>query len=194
MSIIKGMFSGKNDERPINDIDLEALFAEFYERLVYFAFQLIKDRDQAEDIVQEAFIKYWDQRDSVLRNKIAIKNFLYTTVRNASLNSIRHDKIVEGYVQQHNTAEPEEAPVIDAIIAAETISGLHAAVNELPENYRIVSVMGYLEGKKNHEIADELDISVNTIKKQKQKALQLLRLKLEPEMLVLLIALAFILQ
>ena len=45
-----------------------------------------------------------------------------------------------------------------------------------------------MEGKKNLEIADELDMSVNTVKKQKQKALQLLRMKLEPEIFVLILA------
>ena len=49
--------------------------------------------------------------------------------------------------------------------------------------------MGYMEGKKNHEIANELEMSVNTVKKQKQKALQLLRIKLEPDIYILLAAL-----
>jgi RNA polymerase sigma-70 factor (ECF subfamily) len=49
--------------------------------------------------------------------------------------------------------------------------------------------MGYLEGMKNHEIAKELGISVNTVKTQKQRALQLLRLKLKPEFFIFLLIL-----
>jgi RNA polymerase sigma-70 factor (family 1) len=189
MDIVKGIFTkGDHPEEASNDIRFDVLFNEFFDRLVYFSWQLVNDKDHARDIVQDAFIKYWNQRESVAPNKIAIKNFLYSTVRNASLNSIRHAKVIESFIQLQGTTEPEHPPVIDAIITAEVIAGLHAAIHSLPANYRSVSVLSYFEGKKNDEIADDLDISVHTVKKQKQKALQLLRMKLAPEMLVLLIA------
>jgi len=189
MSIIKGIFTSRNQQEDAGgEAGFEALFKEFYDRLVYFSFQFVYDKDQARDIVQDAFIRYWNQREEVLDNKAAIKNFLYSTVRNASLNYIRHSKIVEGYIQLHNTIEPEEAPVIDAIITAEVVAEIHAAIQSLPESYRQVSILSYLEGKKNQEIADELDMSINTVKKQKQRALQLLRMKMVPEMYALLLA------
>ena len=186
MSIIKEIFTPLNNltELP-GEVDLDSLFKEYYDRLVYFSIQFVKDKDQAQDIVQDSFIKYWNQREMVMSNRIAIKNFLYSTVRNASLNVIRHEKVKEGYIQEQGSAEPEEPAVIDAIIAAEVISKIHAAVQSLPESHRQISVMGYFDGKKNNEIADELNMSVNTVKKQKQRALQLLRMKLEPEMLIL---------
>jgi RNA polymerase sigma-70 factor (family 1) len=189
MNIAKGTFTSKKSGGSIEQIDFGSLFKEFYDRLVYFSFLLLKDKDQARDIVQDAFIKYWNLQHTVVQDKIAIKNFLYRTVRNASLNSIRHEKVVEGYFQLQDNTEPEEPPVIEAIITAEVISAIHAAVQSLPENYKQVSVLGYMEGKKNQEIADELEMSVNTVKKQKQKALQLLRMKLEPEIFVLILAL-----
>jgi len=190
MSIVKGIFALKQDQSGSSDpIELDSLFKELYDRLVYFSLQLIKDKDQAQDIVQDSFIKYWYQKDRVMQDKNSIKNFLYSTVRNASLNTIRHVKVVESYVQKQAGAEPEDQPVIDAIIASEVIAGLHSAIQSLPENYRLISVIGYLDGKKNHEIANELGMSVNTVKKQKFKALQLLRAKLNPEMLVLLFTL-----
>jgi len=189
MSIIKGIFKSKNDlcEMP-EQIDLDSLFKEFYDRLVYFSCQFVKDRHQAQDIVQDAFIKYWNQKDSIVPVKAAIKNYLYSTVRNASLNVVRHQKVVEGYLQQVGGVEPEEPPVIDAIIFAEVIAEVHAAVRSLPENYRMISFMGYFDDKRNQEIADELNMSINTVKKQKQRALQLLRVKLEPEIFVLIMA------
>jgi RNA polymerase sigma-70 factor (family 1) len=186
MSIAEDVFTVKNAlEAPTEQVGLDVLFSEFYNRLVFFSFQLIKDKDHAQDIVQDAFIKYWHQKDAVKADKISIKNFLYTTVRNASLNAVRHAKVVESYVQEHNGMEPEDRPVIDAIITAEVMSSIHSAVQSLPENYRLISVMGYLDGKKNHEIASELAMSVNTVKKQKYRALELLRMKLAPEILAL---------
>jgi RNA polymerase sigma-70 factor (family 1) len=183
MSIVKGIFGQKNNATvSAENVDLDVLFKEYYDRLVYFSLQLIKDKDQAEDIVQEAFIKYWNQRETVMQNRIAIKNFLYSTVRNASLNTIRHGKVIEAYIQQQGNTEPEEPPVIEAIITAEAVAEIHAALHSLPESHRTISIMGYFDGKKNQEIADELDMSVNTVKKQKQRALELMRVKLSPEM------------
>jgi RNA polymerase sigma-70 factor (family 1) len=187
MSIVKGIFTSQSHSD--ETISFDALFSEFYNRLVYFSFQFVSDKDKAQDIVQDAFIKYWSQQQTVLPDKTAIKNFLYSTVRNASLNIIRHQKVVEGYVQLQGYAEPGEPSVMEAIIAAEVMAEVHAAVQSLPANYRLISEMGYLEGKKNREIADELDMSVNTVKKQKQRALQLLRMKLTPEMFIMLLAL-----
>ena len=192
MSIIKGIFtSPKHSNEALKAVCFEALFKEFFNRLVYFSFQFTGDKEQAQDIVQEAFINYWNQHEKVADNKIAIKNFLYSSVRNASLNSLRHKKVVENYAQSSGTAEPEEPPVTDAIIIAEVMAEIHSAIHSLPENCRLVSVLGYLEGKKNREIADDLDMSVNTVKKQKQRALQLLRIKLTPEIFIMLAALAF---
>lgn len=192
MSIVKGIFTHRsNAEELIEEVDLAALFKEFYDRLVYFSLQFVKDKYKAQDIVQDSFIKYWQQKDSVHSNKTAIKNFLYSTVRNASLNTVRHEKIVDGYKQAHGSIEPEESSVVEAIIATEVIAEIHSAIQSLPENYRLISVMGYFDGKKNQEIADELDMSVNTVKKQKQKALQLLRLKLTPELFLILMILKF---
>ena len=189
MSIVKSIFTSIKTSVSVGRIDFDSLFKEFYDRLVYFSFQLVKDKHQAMDIVQDAFIKYWNLRETVMQDKIAIKNFLYRTVRNSSLNSIRHEKVVEGYILTQDGVEREERPVIDAIISAEVIAAIHTAVQSLPENYKNISVMGYMEGKKNHEIANELEMSVNTVKKQKQKALQLLRIKLEPDIFILLAAL-----
>jgi RNA polymerase sigma-70 factor (ECF subfamily) len=190
MKVIKGIFtSQKQVDETNSDFSFDSLFKEYYDRLVYFSFKLVNNRDQARDIVQEAFIKYWQKRDALVVSKIAVKNFLYSTVRNESLNCIRHTKVVDNYALLTGDREPEERPVIDAIITAEVISEIHSAIQSLPVNYRQVSILGYLEGKKNQEIAEELDLSINTVKKQKQRALQLLRLKLVPEIFVFALAL-----
>jgi RNA polymerase sigma-70 factor (family 1) len=182
MGLLKKVY-GTADKDPEEELlDLEGFFREYYDRLVYFSLQIVKDRDLARDITQDAFVKYWQQRDSVIPNNIAVKNFLYSTVRNASFNSLRHDRVVQDYVERLDGAEPEEASVMEAIITAEVLAEIHHAIESLPENYRVISVMGYMEGKKNQEIADQLGMSVNTVKKQKQRALELLRLKLTPEL------------
>jgi RNA polymerase sigma-70 factor (family 1) len=193
MRMLKGIFTSKKNNGSTELVCVNSLFQEFYDRLVYFSFQFVKNKDNAKDIAQDAFVKYWDTREQVANDKIAIKNFLYTTVRNASLNSIRHEKVVEGYAQLHNSIEPQQPAVIEAIIATEVMAALHSAVQSLPEHHKQVSILSYMEGKKNQEIADELDMSINTVKKQKQRALQLLRLKLEPEIFMVMVSLSALL-
>ncbi|GAB4022823.1 RNA polymerase sigma-70 factor [Spirosoma koreense] len=180
--------TGSNPAEPSDLLGLDSLFKEFYDRLVYFSLQLVHDQAQAQDITQDAFIKYWQERESILANKIAIKNYLYTTVRNASLNAIRHEKVIDAYRLQQGTNEPEEATIMDAIISSEVMAEIHSAIEALPETYRQISVMSYLEGKRNQEIADELGMSVNTVKKQKYRALELLKLRLSPELFMILLA------
>jgi RNA polymerase sigma-70 factor (ECF subfamily) len=178
------IFSAEPEEQP----DLRQLFDEFYTRLVHFSCQIIDDPETAEDLVQEVFIKYWSQRENISANKLAVKNFLYTSVRNASLNVIRHNKVAEEYLKGQDEFLEEEA-CIHAIIRSEVLAEIYRIIESLPESCQLISKMGYLEGMKNQEIAEELGISVNTVKTQKQRALKLLRLKLDPELFALLILL-----
>ncbi|KAA8483134.1 RNA polymerase sigma-70 factor (ECF subfamily) [Arcticibacter tournemirensis] len=170
-----------------NEMDLKSIFDEYYDRLIYFSVQLINNREQAQDIVQEAFVKYWDYRENIAYERCAVKNYLYTTVKHLSFNVLRHNKIVDNYAQKQSLTELADQPVIDAIITSEVLAEIHMAIQSLPENYRIISLKGFLAGKKNHEIADELGMSVNTVKKQKQRALQLLRLKLTSDLFAILL-------
>lgn len=170
-----------------SEMELNSLFDAYFDRLSYFAFKLIKDHDLADDMAQEAFIKYWQMRELVENSPVSIKNFLYTTVKNACLNSIRHEKVVNSYASALPDEPVSEATVMDAIITAEVLDSLLSAVGSLPEPYQKISRLAYMEGKKNQEIADELGMSVNTVKKQKQKALEMLRTRLRPELMVLLI-------
>ena len=167
---------------------IKELFDEYYVRLVHFSFQFIGDRDEAEDIVQDAFIKFWDYSTSIADNGLAIKSFLYTSVKNASLNVLRHNKVAEQHIQLQDR-NPIEDSVIHAIVKSEVLSEIYKAVESLPASCQQISRLGYFEGKKNHEIAEELGISINTVKTQKQRALKLLRLRLSPEVLSLLILL-----
>lgn len=171
------------------DKGFEQLFKAYYSRLCYFSFQIIRDKVDAEDIVQEAFFKFWNHQEEVTLDStdIAIKNFLYTTVRNASLNRIRHDRVVSNYLERQNPYPIDEFNIINSIIRSEVLAELHMALDSLPESCQRISKMGYLAGMKNNEIAEKLGISVNTVKTQKKRGLQLLRLILKPEIYTLFI-------
>ena len=73
-----------------------------------------------------------------------------------------------------------------AVLKAEVWGEVYRAIASLPEGCRNVFKLSYLEGLKNQEIADELKISINTVKTQKARALELLKLRLKPEAFLLL--------
>ncbi len=181
---------------PTSPSDLfESTFRRYYSRLCYFSFQIVKDKTSAEDIVQESFIKYWKQINDVRSDELAVKSFLYNTVRNASLNQIRHEKVVEIYLQSQDPSPIEEVQIINAMIKSEVLGEIYKVIDTLPPHCQTISKMSFISGMKNHEIADELQISVNTVKTQKQRALHLLKLRINPELFtVLLVTLNFSLE
>ena len=160
---------------------LEALFKRYYDRLLYFAWQYVHDKETARDLVQDAFITYWNNAGSVSSAETQIRNYLYVTVKNACLKHLRHNGVVDRF---HTTLDPdpaEEALGASRIIRAEVIGEIYRVIENLPEPYRRISQMGYIEGLKNQEIADRLQVPLNTVKSQKQKALQLIRMQVHPE-------------
>ncbi|WP_159470540.1 RNA polymerase sigma-70 factor [Dyadobacter sp. 3J3] len=172
----------KSEER----IAFEMLFNRNYSNLVYFSFNIVKDKREAEDIAQDAFITFWNRKEEVAANVDAIKSFLYTTVKNASLNLLRHKKVVEKF-SLHLPELVEDKTIINSIIESEVYSKIHQALKDLPPACQQIARMSYLDDKKNHEIAEELGISVNTVKTQKQRAMQLLRPKFIAEIFSILL-------
>ncbi|WP_379084028.1 sigma factor-like helix-turn-helix DNA-binding protein [Pedobacter sp. UC225_65] len=79
----------------------------------------------------------------------------------------------------------EDAIGLNAMIRSEVIAELHKVITTLPKNCQTIFRMGYLEGLKNPQIALELGISINTVKTQKKRGLQLLKMRVNPDFLVL---------
>jgi RNA polymerase sigma-70 factor (ECF subfamily) len=173
---------------------LQSLLKRFYNPLCLFAERLLADRAAAEDIVGESFIKLWHKRTDfeTLQN---IKAFMYITVRNACLNYLKQAKRDSLSKKQlaYLTGEKEEF-VLNEMIRAEVLKEIMNEINNLPEQCGKVLKLGYLEGLKNQEIAALLNISVHTVKNQKARAIQLLKLRLRDRDLMSFLLLCTLLQ
>lgn len=168
------------DHNPnIPRIDIEYLFDLYYFRLCYYAYTLIKDTESAKDIVQDVFFKCLNSL-SELPNEAAAKNVLYLSVRNACFNYLRHQGVKEQYAASVMD-EPEGIAEkgLNEIVRAEVIAEIRTAIDTLPDGCQQVIKLSFLEGLKNEEIAAKMGISINTVKSQKQRALKLLRFKLD---------------
>src|SRR5690554_3971738 len=86
---------------PYHDCDNDLIFKEiytlYYRRLCFFAYQLVGDRDLAEDIAQDAFVAYWKQKPAFPYQENIVRSYLYSTVKFIALNSLRHKKVTERY-------------------------------------------------------------------------------------------------
>ncbi len=155
-----------------NEQQFEQLFRTEYQNLVAYALRYLPDTDEAEEKVQEVFVKLWENRQS-LDIKGSVASYLYASVRNACLNDIKHRDVVQKHKEYilHVGSEIEEEESEEHRM----ISLLEEAISTLPDKCQQIFRLNKLEEKKYREIAEELDISVKTVENQMGKALKLIR-------------------
>lgn len=166
-------------ERPCigGDSEFKVLYYKYYNTLVVFGLKFIYDQAVIEDIVQEAFIKLWERKKNFTHEN-AIRAFLYKAVHNSSLNYLEHLKVRKKHSREATPLTDAGEPLSHLIIEEEVHRAISEAVNRLPEAARAIYLMS-LNGIKNHEIAEDLNISINTVKTQKTRAKIFLREKLK---------------
>jgi len=168
----------------------EQVFKTHYKNLHAYAFTILRDEDEAEEMVQQVFFKLWE-RSEHLSFSGSIAAYLYRAVHNESLNFIKHQKVKADH-QMHvaysmkNRSEQAQPKMI----RKELENKFREALNELPEQCRTVFQLSRFEDMKYKEIADKLDISVKTVENHMGKALKLLRTKLVDFLPLLLILLS----
>lgn len=155
----------KGDEKAFDEV-----FRRFYVPLSYFAFHLIQDRAQAEDIVQDCFVSLWKRRKK-LSHIESIKNYLYTSVRYQCLKHIQRKKGLHFDVDDL-TADISVEPLI---IAAETANELYKHIENLSPRLRDVIKLFYLEGKSYQEIAKILQIDAKAARQRRLRGILELR-------------------
>jgi RNA polymerase sigma-70 factor (ECF subfamily) len=154
---------------------LRQLFEKLYPRLCYFTRGILQNSIEAEDVVQEAFMKLWRQRQQ-FDTFAAVRSFLYISIRHACLNILKHRRVVRNHeAGEANAPTADETTVAHQLIRAEVLGQLHEALAKLPPGCKQIIELGYLEGLRNNEIAKLLQVSVNTIKTQKARGLYLLK-------------------
>ena len=147
--------------------------------MCFYANTFVNERDQAEDIASETFLKLWDRRIG-FDNVKSIRSFLYTTVRNACIDAHRHEEYASAGRSEILllTEKDFTENILSDLVRAELMRELHAVLKSLPLQCRRVVSMHFIQGKSFKEIAAELNLSVSTIKSQKARGLMLLKKRL----------------
>jgi len=162
----------------------EKLFKSYYDgywdRLVNFSVRFVKDRNLAEDIVQEVFQNFWQKLED-LEDRESLEAYLYRSTRNRTINAIKKNS---QQIFEHALAISEEHLVretlSDRVVEAELNRVLHSAIMKLPYRRRIIFKMKVFQRYSNDEIGARLNICIPTVKSQFTKALAFVRSSLLP--------------
>lgn len=168
--ILRGVREGSEDV-------FREIFDAHYEELCHYAFTIIRDTGEAEDIVQSIYAKLWEQRENI-GIVISVRSYLFKSVYHKCINYLEHKEVKRnhnGYVL-HSISRESQQP---EVFPEELEENIKRAIDTLPSQCRTVFVMSRYEELKHSEISERMNISVNTIQNQICKALKILRVELK---------------
>lgn len=166
--------------------DFDRIYLRYFYRLHRFAKEYVMSDADAENIVQDVFLLLWEKRD-VLNVEISLTAYLFSLVKNKCIDHLRHKVVAHEYEQELTLKLASLEEINRAFASDEEIEQfLTNAINKLPERCREIFIKSRIEGKKYREIAEELNISVNTVENQMSIALKKLRVELKDYLPLLL--------
>lgn len=169
----------------------QQLYGRYYKVMMLYALKMTDDRDAAEDLVQNVFLSFWENR-ATFHEESSVRSYLYLTVRRRIIDQVRHAK-VEGKYKSYvlkGAGDMLEVQDDEEVFTNEVYRRLFDAINELPPRQRELFLL-YMQGKKNAEIAQVMNITEETIRVQKKRALKTLRKKMGDKGDLLLLFLLF---
>lgn len=195
------MDEGLNHRLKEGDADsFSGLFRQTHPRLMGYCRLFVKNKRDAEDIVQECFFNLWKNRQHIDLHK-SVESLLFVSLRNRCLNYLKEhsryafDSLREGmapdelqYLYQIDLNEEKEMSLEERLIEA-----LKNAIEELPERKKEIFIKNKIQRIKQKEIAEELGISIKTVEKHLREAKLELKLKLEKQFTSLSVLICFLL-
>lgn len=144
--------------------------------LCVFANKFLNDHDKSQDVVQEVFIHIWNQNE-LEQNDELIRAYLYVSVRNKCLDFLKskENRLKNSFVDV--TFMASDLFLEKEVLTEEVFREIDIALAKLPNKCRAIIELA-IRGYKNQQIADELQISINTVKTQKKIAYQRLKILL----------------
>ena len=174
--------------------NFDSIYVNNFSRLFLFAKEYVLFDEEAENIVQDIFLMLWEKREA-LRVDVSLTAYLFTLVKNKCIDFLRHRMVEQMYSENVKHEYNEELNV--KLFALESFDHnfsseedietlLRNAIDKLPERCRLIFIKSRIEGKKYKEIAEELNLSVNTVEGQISIALKKLREELKDYLPLLL--------
>ena len=184
-----------------NPLAYEELFKQTFPRMQGYCRLFINDQAQANDLVQECFIRLWEKR-STIKTTHSVENLLFVMLRNRCLNFLRDQKLHNIENNIHTIAENEIQHLYqldflgeeELSLEEQMIAAIMLSVEKLPEKRKIVFTKAKIEGKKNKDIANELSISVKAVEKHLHQAKEQIRNEMQLKFPLLAVIIAIMLK
>jgi RNA polymerase sigma-70 factor (family 1) len=159
----------QDDEKAFN-----ILFERYSHKLYRFAFNFLRSKEEAEEMVQEVFSRVWEKRHG-LDEQCAFSGFVFSIAYRLALNQIRHRKYeMRLHVELKDAAESRNETE-DAIILADLQNFSRSAIDRMPQKRRLIFEMVRDQHMSYKEVAGHLQISTKTVESQMTEALKFLR-------------------
>ena len=176
------------------DTSFKQLYLQYYAPAKRFATLYVKRSDVAEDVVQDVFLKIYELQERAPQCNFSMA-YVMTSVKHGCISFLRGELLTE---LDGNYSEVERSEMqwmcnqlemwdLTTSVTEDTISEIYKAIDALPPQCREIFFRSKIEGKKHAEIAQELNISINTIESQMSIAYRKLRKSLERFLLILLL-------
>ncbi|MDR3706035.1 MAG: RNA polymerase sigma-70 factor [Paludibacteraceae bacterium] len=166
---------GKNSRE---DHFFEEIYSAYFRQLCYYAYSYVEDKNEAYEIVQNSFLKIWEQKET-LQKIVSIKSYLYRTVHNACINYFESRKAQHNYLNDaaYQLKMIEMDDFEDAYANFERQQKLEQSIHELPTKNREVFNLRYVEQKSYRDIAFSLGISERTVEAHLRKSIEIIKKK-----------------
>jgi RNA polymerase sigma-70 factor (family 1) len=172
-----------------DDTALSAIYKKYWQALYLSAFNVLKDRQLCEDIIQDLFIRLWDHRAGI-EIRISLKAYLFASVRYGVYRQIRTGNVRSEIFDDLPESLFAAAPY-DRVNHKELIARVSGLIESLPQKCREVYKLSREECLSHKQIASRLNISTKTVENQLTKALHRLRTSLGNSVLFQLLLLFF---
>ena len=161
--------------KPDDIRSFEEIYRQYWSKLYIYAFNVLRERDLCEDIVQEVFIDLWAKRNKVQISDL--HSYLFQSVKFQIFNHFRKSKYKKQLLMKFDLINTQYN--IDELYEKEELKAqIKEEISKLPEQRRIIFEMSRYEGLTNKEISEKLNISVQTVKNQISQSLKFIRISL----------------
>jgi len=166
----------------------EKLYLKYKENLCRYCFSIISDSGAAEDLVQDAFIKVWENRESIYPD-MSFSSFIFTLVHNNSVSYIRKHHTEQIIINKLYTEySTQDESILSGIISGEYELFFDKITENLPPKRKLTFLLSREKGLSHKEIAKQLGISINTVQEHISETLRYFKSNLmkHPDLRVIL--------
>jgi RNA polymerase sigma-70 factor (ECF subfamily) len=160
---------------------IQAVYQIHFKPLCFFAQRIVADKEDAEDIVTNIFIKMLGKRDE-FENLSNVKSFLYLATKNTCLNHLRDSQRHEAAHKQirflNAEGDENENAIDEEMMRFEVLQAIYAEIEKLPGRRKEIFKLLFIEGLSTNQVSERLKISVQTVRTQKARALLLIKSEL----------------